>query len=304
MDPRFEAVQSDINSSFRCQHFTCRSFAENHTWHYHPEYELTWIIRSEGTRFIGDSIQRFDRGDLVLVGPNLPHCWHNEPRVGAMDEPELVVVQFKSDCCGADLFSLPEAAPIRRMLDLAACGIHFAGAGVARVGELMREMVDATGMERLLRLIETLHALASCSMYTLLASADYHSNNEINPVTRRRIEIVHQYVRDNLDGDICQAEIANVLGLGPPAFSRFFRAATGQTFVGFVNLLRVSEACRLLSDERLNITVVAMECGYRNISNFNRQFLALKGMNPSDYRERVRRLSAHALEWPRLRAVS
>jgi AraC-like DNA-binding protein len=304
MDPRFETVQSDINSSFRCLHFRCRSFAEDHTWHYHPEYELTWVIRSEGTRFIGDSIRRYDYCDLVLVGPNLPHCWHNEPRFGNAEEPELIVAQFRGDCFGSDLLSLREAAPIRRLLELATCGIHFRGPVVSRVGELMRTMVEATGMNRLLRLIETLDALAGCQTYDTLASADYHHNNEINPVTRRRVEIVHQFVRDNLGGEICQAQIASALGLGPPAFSRFFRAATGQTFVGFVNLLRISEACRLLSDERLSVTVIAMECGYRNISNFNRQFLAVKGMNPSDYRERVRRLSAHAQDWPRLRAVS
>jgi transcriptional regulator GlxA family with amidase domain len=165
----------------------------------------------------------------------------------------------------------------------------------------MRAMVDAAGMARIVKLIEILDVLASCHSYSLLASADYHFSNEINPVNRQRIETVHQYVRKNLSSDIKQAELAMMVGLKPPAFSRFFRAATGQTFVGFINLLRVNEACRLLCDSRLSVTTIAMECGYRNISNFNRQFLAVKGLNPTRYRDLVRRRDEHALDWPRLK---
>jgi transcriptional regulator GlxA family with amidase domain len=172
---------------------------------------------------------------------------------------------------------------------------------VQHIGKLMRAMVDAAGMARIVKLIEILDVLASCHSYSLLASADYHFSNEINPVNRQRIETVHQYVRKNLSSDIKQAELAMMVGLKPPAFSRFFRAATGQTFVGFINLLRVNEACRLLCDSRLSVTTIAMECGYRNISNFNRQFLAVKGLNPTRYRDLVRRRDEHALDWPRLK---
>src|SRR5215469_13654583 len=91
MEPRFEAVASDEDSSFRCLHFACDRFADDHAWHYHPEYELTWIIRSQGVRFVGDSIQTYGPGDLVLVGPNLPHCWQNEADGPG---PELIVIQF------------------------------------------------------------------------------------------------------------------------------------------------------------------------------------------------------------------
>jgi len=304
MEPRFESVQSDVDSSFRCLHFTCASFAEDHTWHYHPEYELTWIIRSEGTRFVGDSIQHYGRDDLVLVGPDLPHCWYDEPSIGADQGPELIVVQFRRECFGTDFLSLPEATPLRRVLDAAVGGMYFTGPTVGRVGVLMRAMVKASGMTRLVHLLEVLNLLASSPTLSPLASANYRHDNEINPLNRHRIESVHRYVREHLGADISQAHLAATLDLSPPAFSRFFRAATGQTFVGFVNLLRIGEACRLLGNGQCSVTEIALECGYQNISNFNRQFLALKGMNPSEFRRRLRRRNDHVVAWPNLQAAS
>ena len=129
---------------------------------------------------------------------------------------------------------------------------------------------------------------------TQLAASDYRLNNDITPINRHRIEIVHRYVRESLELEISQAEIAERLGMTAPSFSRFFRAATGQTFVDFVNILRVHKACRMLGGGVASITEIAMDCGYRNISNFNRQFRALKGMNPSEYREHARLLSERA----------
>lgn len=294
MDPCFETVQADADSSFRSMHFSCRSFAEDHTWHYHPEFELTWIMRSAGTRFIGDSIQRYEPGDLVFVGPNLPHCWHNEPRIpGKTEEPELVVVQFGPECFGSDFLDLPEARHIKQLFRLSKSGLHVPGRTAARVSRLMQDLLGQKKMHRLLCLLEILDALASSSELKPLASADYHINNDITESNRRRIEFVHRYVRENLDREISQAEIARLVGLTPPAFSRFFRKATGQTFVGFVNLIRINEVCQLLMSGSMSITDIAMNCGYNNIANFNRQFLTLKGMSPSEFRTQRLQLVEH-----------
>lgn len=303
MDPMFETVHSDVDSSFRYLHFSCAHLADDHAWHYHPEFELTWVVRSAGTRFVGDHIARYYAGDLVLLSPNLPHCWHNETPEPGGDQPELFVAQFNPESFGAGFLSLREAAPIARLLESANCGLQFTGPVVGQVGRLMRRMETLRGMGRLLCFLEVLNTLAECKQATALATHDYPLHNDINPVNRRRVELVHRFVRERLSGDISQAEIANALKLSAPAFSRFFRAATGKTFVAFVNTLRINEACRLLHDTTQSITEIAMACGYNNVSNFNRQFLALQGINPSRYRSCVQGQSQRQLHYLHMKAA-
>lgn len=295
MEPRFETVQADAASSFRCLWFTCQTFAEDHTWHYHPEFELIWIVRSHGTRFVGDNIEPYRAGDLVLIGPNMPHCWHDEPESGE-DGPEAIVVQFKPETFGHDFLDLPEFEPIKRLFRASKCGLHVEGETAARVHAQMRSLFEKKGIARLIGLLDTLRVLAeSENDLRYLASADYHITNDITEVNRQRIELVHRHVRQNLGSDINQADVARLVSLTPPAFSRFFRRATGQTFVGFVNILRINEVCRTMTESNECITSIAMNCGYNNIANFNRQFLALKGMNPSQFRERHLRLKQNAI---------
>jgi AraC-like DNA-binding protein len=303
MDPRFESVHSDIDSSFRCLHFSCESFSADHAWHYHPEYELTWIIRSEGTRFVGDSIQPYGVNDLVLVGPNLPHCWHDEPTANGSGPPDLVVAQFQANCFGDDFLDLGAAQGLRKFLAQAQQGIAFDSCCARQVRPLLVSMTEERGLHRLAKLLDVLVILSEADNTMTLASQNYQLNNDITPVNRSRIERVHRYIRENMENEISQAEIAATLGMSSPAFCRFFKAAMGQTFVNFVNILRINEACRLLSGNR-PITEIAMECGYQNISNFNRQFLALRGTNPTEYRRQLKRRDGRVLAFPSRQATA
>lgn len=297
MEPKFETVQVDAASSFRCLWFTCASFTEDHTWHYHPEYELIGVVRSRGTRFVGDNIEPYHPGDLTLIGPNLPHCWHDEPEDGEA-LPEAMVLQFRPETFGHDFFGLPEFESIKRLLRAAKCGLHIDGETAVQVRSKMQRIFERRGIGKLIELLDILRVLAeSENDLRALASADYHITNDITEANRQRIEIIHRYVRQNLASDINQSDVAALVGLTPPAFSRFFRRATGQTFVGFVNILRINEVCRVMADSHECITNIAMNCGYNNIANFNRQFLALKGMNPSQYRERHRLLKQSAIRF-------
>jgi AraC-like DNA-binding protein len=295
MDPNFETVQKDSESSFRSLRFSCSRFADDHTWHYHPEFELTWVLRSQGTRFVGDSIEPYCTDDLILLGPNLPHCLHDEPDANSLGvTPEVIVVQFRPESFGVDFLGLPEIRRISALMRASKRGLQVRHDTSARARELMLELPAKSGAGRLITLLEILEVIATHSEdVRALASADYHITNDINELSRRRIETIHRHVRENLTREISQSEIASKVGLTPAAFSRFFRKATGQTFVGFVNILRINEVCQRLMDGRECITDIAMSCGYNNIANFNRQFMAVKGMNPSQFREQRQRLLAH-----------
>lgn len=281
MNPLFESIPQDVGSSFHLAHFRCDDFALDHTWHYHPEYELLWMMRSSGTRLIGDSVVPYRAGELVMVGSGLPHCWHNNP--DDTDKPEAVLLQFSRDFLGAGFFDLPEACHVRALLGRAARGLCFPPDAAEAAGAMLLAATRVAGLQRIAGILSTLEMLATAAAAPI-ASAHYQNAGDMRRQSREHIARVHHHVRHNLAGHISQAEIARSLGMSPPEFSKFFRAATGQTFVSFVNVLRLNEACRLLASTTLSITQVAMDCGYNNLSHFNRQFLLHKGVTPRDFR--------------------
>jgi AraC-like DNA-binding protein len=297
MIPNFETAQADVDSSFRSTRLTCASFAEDHSWHCHPEFELTWILRSEGTRFVGDSIAPYRADDLVLIGPNLPHCYQDEPATaGSNPGADLITLQFRPEVFGADFLGLPETRQLKELLRSSTRGLHVQGETSSKVRDLMLLTLEKQGMARLMCLLEILQTLTEGRRnLRSLASADYRIDNGITQTNRSRIELIHRHVRENLSRQISQRDIAALVNLTPQPFSRFFRKATGQTFVRFVNVLRISAVCRLLEETDDCITTIAMNCGYNNIAHFNRQFMALKGMSPRQFRDRAQHLQFRAV---------
>jgi AraC-like DNA-binding protein len=286
LDPKFECVVAQEQSSFRCEHLSCEAFEAEHPWHFHPEFELTWIIGSQGTRYVGDSIELYEPGDLVLVGPNLPHCWRNRSSRPGIDTPEWMIAQFDPVCFSAGFLTLPDAAEIRSLLEEARFGIKFGKDAAAMIGPHFHELVQRTGMARLIGLIEILDRL-SRTPRTTLADPGYHQSNQVDLLLIERLNRVQQFILDNLAEEISQSVIADQLGLSASAFSKFYRAATGRTFMSMVKLLRINEACRLLAISNDRITDVALDSGYQHTSHFDQHFRELKGMSPSEYRGRT-----------------
>jgi len=292
--PNFESVRVEAGSSFRSFGLSNDMIGRDHDWHYHPELELVWIRRGQGTRFIGDSIEPYEDGDIVLIGANLPHCYHRTSPI-ACDSAEsaAVVVQFRSEAFDSALAELAELRPVRVLLNDAKYGLHVGGKTAERLRVLMGNLPESAALPRLIGLLEILDAL-TCAGGDLrrLASADYDISDDLAERNRCRIETVHDYVRQNLAYGINQAEAARLTGLTPSAFSRFFRKMTGQTFVRFVNSVRIAEACRLLAETNECVTEIAFSCGYWSIANFNRQFAQFKCMNPTQFREHRSQINA------------
>ena len=281
MDPRFETVQLDGDSSFRALHFKCDSFRKDHSWHYHPEIELTLIVSGRGTQFVGDSVNRFKEGDLVMLGAGLPHCWLDDEGVG--QENELVVIQFKPSLLSEEFLAMPEAIGLNHLFSRAQRGLSCAGPGADEVGKLMWEMVETSGLARFNRLLRALELLVVDESSEPLTSELYRIDT--SEFHGGRMARVVDYVTENLLEEIKQTDVAQVLGMNPQSFSRFFKATTGRTFVSFVNLMRIMEACRLLVNTDQEITEIAYDSGYGNLSNFNRHFRDLKQTTPRQYRE-------------------
>lgn len=288
MQPTLEHIAPDARSSFVWRRF--RQPAFEFTWHFHPEAELTLILGGRGQRFVGDSIESFGPGDLVLLGPNLPHTWQSvSPEAGGDPEVESVVIQFDRDFAGGELWRRPEAAGVRRLLDRAELGLVFPDS-CRGVPDLMRDMGHRDAWGRVLMLLEVLGELATPG-----DGAD--AGRPLSGVAHRlpprrgdprRIDHACRLIAERYAGPLEQAEVADAVHLSPSAFSRFFRRMTGRTFVAYVHELRVADACRRLIEGDAAVTEVCFACGFQNLSNFNRVFRRLRGVSPRDYRRRHR----------------
>lgn len=281
MEPKFEAIQIEGDSSLRVLRFQCQSFSDDHDWHYHPECELTCILEGAGTRIIGDTVSSYAAGDVVLLGPNIPHCWRNDGSDSGKPN-DLVVLQFGADCLGEQFLNLPEACLIQDLLAEASRGIVFGNKLTESISGMMLNLADSSGLARLMQFLELLTCMAQASDREYLAS-EYHQIDNSSYQSGRMAKVM-AYLKVRLREEIKQSEVAEYVHMTPQGFSRFFRSTTGKTFVSFVNGLRIMEACQLLANSDADIVDIAFECGYANLSNFNRRFLDIKGMPPREYR--------------------
>jgi AraC-like DNA-binding protein len=252
------------------------------SWHCHPEYQLTLICSSAGRRFVGDSIEDYASGDLVLLGPNLPHTWHSEAKRHPTRRHKAIVVQFAESFLGPGFFDRPEFKATAALLQASARGLQFQDPVRQRVSRRLVALGDCRPLDRLLGLLAVLDELARSRSFRPLASPGFAPM--LNEATRRRIDRVCAYINAHYTGGVTELEASRIAHMSPSAFSRFFHQATGKTFTRYVNELRVGLACRLLIESDRPVTSICFEAGFANVSNFNRRFLELKRLSPSAYR--------------------
>jgi AraC-like DNA-binding protein len=249
-------------------------------WHYHPEHELTLIVDSQGQRLVGDAIADYGPGDLVLLGPNLPHSWRSGPvRADAQTIHRAVVVQFLPEFLGSKFFALEEMNSVAHLLDRSSCGLAFGstptGLDVAR---RLRTIVSQLPAQRLLTLLTVLVDLSA------EAQAERLSTGKLGPISRsedqQRINTICVYLDQQFCERIDYHELARSVHMDLASLCRFFKRATGRTMTTYVNELRVAAAAQLLRETDLNILEVGLRVGFGNYSNFNRQFKRMKGFGP------------------------
>lgn len=252
-------------------------------WHHHPEYELTLTLNSRGQRFIGDHIGAYDDGDLVLIGPNLPHTWASREKIETSQPHVAQVMWFHPDWTGALVKVLAELRPVGDMLARAQSGLSFSARAKEAARPLIGGLFGLPAAERLPRLIEVLSLLARDSNARPLASPV-----AVQPgaaaADRTRIDRVLDHIHLHYADGVGIAELADVAALSASGLHRLFRRHTRQTISDYVMRLRLGEACALLSGTDRPIAHVADSVGYSSLANFNRQFKALKGMTPRAYR--------------------
>jgi len=253
-------------------------------WHYHDEYELHLITATSGKVFVGDWIGQFQPGQVVLTGPRLPHNWVSMDMADASVPLRDLVIQFTHEPLLRATDNIPELAEVLPLLDRARHGIEFFDLSERAVSH-WHKVKSTRGLRRFTAFCDFLCDLAACTEYRLLSNVQLQSVDDDDSM--RQINDVVIRLTDNLDQPISAADVALELGMSESRFSRFFRRATGNTFTDFVNRVRINRACQLLMSSDRLITHICYEVGFNNVANFNRRFLEIKGMTPSEYRRQA-----------------
>ncbi|MDQ7978211.1 AraC family transcriptional regulator [Paraburkholderia sp. SARCC-3016] len=251
-------------------------------WHFHPEYEIHLITATTGKFFVGDHIGNFEPHNLVMMGANLPHNWVSNVPHGERVDERCLVLQFDSGFVARAIAAFPEFKRVEPLLDASRWGLLFSPETGAAAEPVMREMLGAQGLRRIVLFIELFDLLARGAEPVKLASTAFRADPTRYAETR--INHVLSFIDRNLSHELRESELAELAGQSVSAFSRYFRRHTGVPFVQYVNRLRINFACQLLMSGELNITDICYRVGFNNLSNFNRQFLLLKEMSPSRWR--------------------
>ncbi|WP_234736833.1 AraC family transcriptional regulator [Tellurirhabdus bombi] len=274
-----------VSGSFVIKELTEPYFDPN--WHFHPHYQLFLVEQGTGTRFIGDSIQSFDEGDMVFLGPNLPHLWRSDQRYYEREANLMtkgIVIYFSEGFLGDAFFDRPEMVFLRQLLTYSRRGLEWLGETRTQIEKAMKEMLDqAVTFDRVLSLLTLLNQLSHSTEYRFITSEGY--SNTVKPSETKRMQVIHNYILDNYQQVIQLETLADLIGMSPSAFCRYFKTHTNKTFSEFISEVRVGQACKLLIDGNLNVTEVSYECGFRTLSNFNRQFKDVTGQTPSQYKK-------------------
>lgn len=250
-------------------------------WHHHPEFELTLTLNSLGQRFIGDHIGEYGDGDLVLIGPNLPHTWASRGKVDDARPHHALVMWFRPEWAAPLVGGMKELRLVGEMLSRAKAGLQFSAETAAQVRPVIEGLFRASGEDRLMGLLIVLTLLARDRLATPLATPTAHEETADRTRIDRVLDHIHVHYADGISIDA----LAGIAALSPSGLHRLFRRHTRQTVSDYVMKLRIGEACALLSGSARPIAHIAGDVGYGALANFNRQFRALKGMTPRAYRQ-------------------
>ncbi len=250
-------------------------------WHYHPEFELTLIEKGKGVRLVGDSYEEFNEGDLVLIGPGLPHTWVSE---GTSKTPsQAVVIQFSEDAIKG-VISLPEFRKVQAMLGKAGRALIFKDLAVPSVKSQIQSLVKNKGAELITSLLQILNGLTRLSNHPL---ASPHYIPVKGSVSEKRINKVCQFLEKHATEKIALRQVSQLVHLSDSAFCKFFKRTTGKTFSDYLNDLRIGHAARLIQETDLRISDIAFDSGYESLTYFNRVFKRKRGIAPAQYREKL-----------------
>lgn len=272
----FENIRPDADSSFRIFSPKLNDFF---FWHYHPEYEIVYIHRADGTRHIGEHIARFEQSDLVFIGPYIPHLNFD---YGIKTPYEKVVIQLREDFLSKAFALVPELSQVRELFEKAKQGVYFTGETKERIGERLKKLPELTRFEQLIEMLTIFQDLATSPDLVVLDAKPIAGQYKLKE--QQRLKVVYAYIEEHYKDKIDIVQMAELTHLTHAAFCRYFKKMTLMTFTEFVNQYRINQAKTLLLLDK-TVSEVCFDCGFESLSYFNRIFKKITGDNPRTFKK-------------------
>lgn len=278
MKAYYEKIIPEESSSFKAYTYEKREF--DAPWHYHPEFELTYILSSQGVRYTGNHFENFEQDDFVLLGPNVPHCWKNtgmqSRKAGA------IVFHWDSTLLGTGWTEKREFRAIGRMLQSSERGLRFDREVAIGMKTKLQRLLTMPSFNKLISFLEILDELSSTDKWQPLCEPSFHE--QLNLDDHERINSIYHFVRTKYGEKITLNDISNEVHMGRESFSRFFSKIMNKPFFSFLNEYRINVACKLLIESDQPVKEVCYSCGFESLPFFHRQFKKYKGNSPHQYR--------------------
>jgi AraC-like DNA-binding protein/quercetin dioxygenase-like cupin family protein len=256
--------------------------------HYHPEYELNFVFNSNGKRIVGDSLFEYREKDLILIGPNTPHAWSGE---NDHDNVRVITIQFQKDILSSDTLSRRLMAPIKEMLEKSVRGIEFSREVQDAFTDRILALCDKSGFDSFLEFLSMLYDLSLSRNQKMLSSASYINKYESSK--SRRIKKVVDFINLNYMKQLKLKEVADLVNMSETSFSHFFKKRTHRSFSEYLHEVRVGNSTRLLIESEKSMAEIGYECGFNNLSNFNRIFKKKKLCTPSEFKRNQMLITKH-----------
>ncbi len=277
MKPEYEKILDNPERSFMAKIVTRQSRPLlSQAWHFHPEIEICYTTKSNGRRFAGNQISDYQENDLVMFGSNLPHGYTTDVY------SRQIVIQMNNDFLGLDFINSPELRSIKSLFAHAKRGLEFNGRTKKKAAKIIHKILESGGMKQLLYLLELLQLLAESKNVAMICSEEYAL--DFNVAQLGRIKIVYDHIMDNFMNEVRIKEIADKLNLSEAAFYKFIKKQTKKTYTQIINEFRINFATKLLMNTDKTISQICFECGYNNLSYFNRKFKEIMQQTPHSFR--------------------
>ena len=288
MTARYEQRKLKEDESFSIGVF--QDNLEKSTWHYHNNYEISFITEGSGKRIVADSMEEFQPGDLVFIGGNIPHVWIAEKEQGVISERtlEMVFLQFSTNLLIPQMLALPEFKNVKKAIELADRGIQIVGQTLNEVSAIMLQLPYLDGFERMNQFLRMMDLIGRSASNISLASEEYMRKRFTTG--NKRIGLLHDYLMHHYREEINLEKLASLVNMAEGSLCRFFKMNVGSSIFEYLNKIKVEFACKLLMNPDIGIFDVCLDSGFNNLSHFNKQFRKHMGVTPSEYRKRFRGL--------------
>ena len=274
----FEKINVPNKHSFISRKLPLKS---NDSVHSHKNFELNFITSGSGRRIVGDNISGFEKGDLVLLGPHLPHCW--EVMEGNNKKAFCIVTHFSEDIVSSDFFKMPELERVVDLLKQSRRGLRFKIDDDTKIRQILEKMTQVEGLEYYIHLLQVFNKLLKIQEREKLSNPLAQEGNFSRNL--EKINKVYEYVFQHIQEGVKLEEASALLNMSPNSFCRFFKKKTDLTFMEYVKRVRVGIAAKLLAETDKQVTQICFESGYNNLANFNFYFKSIMGKTPSEYRK-------------------